>query len=73
MIASYNGMQDSQHLGDLMKGCDSPKEKVFLDLVMHILAVSHRKDIGGTFGMSMRVISCGTLSQMSSSLVSLSF
>jgi hypothetical protein len=45
MIASYNGMQDSQRLGSLMKGRDSPEEKVLLDLVMRDLAVSHRKDI----------------------------
>lgn len=45
MIASYNGMQDSQRLGGLMKGRDSPEEKVLLDLVMRDLAVLHRKDV----------------------------
>jgi hypothetical protein len=73
MIASYNGMQDSQHLGSLMKGHDFLEEKVLLDLVMCDLAVSHRKDIEGTIGTSMRIISCGTFIVMSSSLVSLSF
>jgi hypothetical protein len=44
MIASYNSMQDSQCLGGLMKGRDF-LEKVLLDLVMHDLAVLHRKVI----------------------------
>ena len=38
MIAAYNGMQDSQRLGGLMKGRDTPEERVMLDLVMRNLA-----------------------------------
>lgn len=45
MIASYNGMQDAQRLGGLMKGPGTPEEKVLLDLVMRDLAVIHSKDI----------------------------
>ncbi|KAG5643876.1 hypothetical protein DXG03_009506 [Asterophora parasitica] len=41
MIASYNGMQDSQRLGGLMKGRGTPEEKILLDLVMRDLAVLH--------------------------------
>ena len=42
MIASYNGMQDSQRLGGLMKGHDTPEERVLLDLIMRNLAQLHR-------------------------------
>lgn len=45
MIASYNGMQDSQRLGGLMKGRDSPEEKVLLDLVMRDLAAVHKRSV----------------------------
>jgi len=41
MIASYNGMQDSQRLGGLMKGRGTPEENVLLDLVMRDLADLH--------------------------------
>jgi hypothetical protein len=37
-------MQDSQRLGDIMKGRDTPEEKVLLDLVMRDLAV-HMKNV----------------------------
>ncbi|GLB43333.1 putative flavin containing amine oxidoreductase [Lyophyllum shimeji] len=42
MIAAYNGMQDSQRLGGLMKGRGTPEEKVLLDLVMRDLAAVHK-------------------------------
>ncbi|KAF8636268.1 hypothetical protein AX16_011038 [Volvariella volvacea WC 439] len=45
IIASYNGMQDSQRLGGLMNGRDSPGEKVMLDLVMRDLAAVHQVDV----------------------------
>ena len=45
MIAAYNGMQDSQRLGGLMKGKDTPEERVLLDLVMRDLAVVHKVDV----------------------------
>ena len=45
MIAAYNGMQDSQRLGGLMKGKDSPEESVLLDLVMRDLAAVHQVDV----------------------------
>ena len=45
MIAAYNGMQDSQRLGGLMKGKDSPEERVMLDLVMRDLAAVHKVDV----------------------------
>ena len=45
MISSYNGMQDSQRLGGLMKGKDSYEEKVLLDLVMRDLAAVHNVDV----------------------------
>ncbi|KAF8074658.1 L-amino acid oxidase [Lyophyllum atratum] len=41
MIAAYNGMQDSQRLGGLMKGRGTPEEKILLDIVMRDLAVLH--------------------------------
>lgn len=41
LIASYNGMQDSQRLGALMKGHDSPEEKMLLNLIMNDLAAIH--------------------------------
>lgn len=41
LIASYNGMQDSQRLGALMKGPNSPEEKMLLTLIMKDLAVVH--------------------------------
>lgn len=44
MIASYNGMQDSQRLGDLMKGKDTFEERVMVDLVMRDLAAVHNVD-----------------------------
>ena len=43
MIASYNGMQDSQRLGGLMKGRNTPEEKILLHLVMRDLAAVHNK------------------------------
>ena len=45
MIAAYNGMQDSQRLGGLMKGRGTPEEKILLDLVMRDLAALHKKDV----------------------------
>ncbi|EAU89602.1 L-amino acid oxidase [Coprinopsis cinerea okayama7 len=45
MIAAYNGMQDSQRLGGLMKGRDTPEERVMLELVMRDLAALHNKDV----------------------------
>jgi len=45
MIASYNGMQDSQRLGGLMKGRDTPEEKILLDLVMRDLAAVHKVNV----------------------------
>ena len=45
MIASYNGMQDSQRLGGLMKGKDTPEERVLLDLVMRNLAQLHERPV----------------------------
>jgi monoamine oxidase len=45
MIAAYNGMQDSQRLGGLMKGRDTTEEKVLLDLVMRDLAAVHMKNV----------------------------
>lgn len=45
MIAAYNGMQDSQRLGGLMKGHNTPEERVMLDLVMRNLAQLHRVDV----------------------------
>ncbi|KIJ46262.1 hypothetical protein M422DRAFT_778531 [Sphaerobolus stellatus SS14] len=41
LIASYNGMQDSQRLGALMKGRDTPEEKMLLNLIMNDLSVIH--------------------------------
>ncbi|KAJ7799181.1 hypothetical protein B0H14DRAFT_3156613 [Mycena olivaceomarginata] len=38
MIVSYDGMQDSQRLGGLMHGRDTPGERVLPDLIMHNLA-----------------------------------
>ncbi|KAJ3505377.1 hypothetical protein NLJ89_g7452 [Agrocybe chaxingu] len=45
MIAAYNGMQDSQRLGGLMKGKDTPEERIMLDLVMRDLAAVHKVDV----------------------------
>ena len=45
MIASYNGMQDSQRLGGLMKGRDTPQERIMIDLVMRDLAAVHKVDV----------------------------
>jgi len=45
MTAAYNGMQDSQRLGGLMKGKDTPEESVLLDLVMRVLAAVHEVDV----------------------------
>ena len=45
IVASYNGMQDSQRLGGLMKGRDTPEEKAMLDLVMRDLAAVHKVDV----------------------------
>jgi monoamine oxidase len=45
MIASYNGMQDSQRLGGLMKGKDTPEERAMLGLVMRDLAALHNMDV----------------------------
>jgi monoamine oxidase len=45
IIASYNGMQDSQRLGGLMKGKDTPEEMAMLDLVMRDLAAVHNLDV----------------------------
>lgn len=45
MIAAYNGMQDSQRLGGLMKGRDTPEEKVLLNLIMRDLAAIHQKPV----------------------------
>ncbi|KAG8835722.1 hypothetical protein FRC17_001513 [Serendipita sp. 399] len=45
LIASYNGMQDSQRLGALMRGHDSPEEKVLLGLIMKDLSVIHNKPL----------------------------
>lgn len=45
MIAAYNGMQDSQRLGGLMKGKDTPEERTMLDLVMRDLAFVHKVDV----------------------------
>jgi hypothetical protein len=45
MIASYSGMQDSQRLGGLLKGKDTPEERVLLDLVMRDLAAVHKVDV----------------------------
>ena len=38
-------MQDSQRLGGLMKGKDTPEESVLLDLAMHDLAAVHEVDV----------------------------
>ncbi|EKM59015.1 uncharacterized protein PHACADRAFT_136177 [Phanerochaete carnosa HHB-10118-sp] len=45
MIASYNGMQDAQRIGGLMKGRDTPEERVMLNLIMRNLAKLHRKPV----------------------------
>jgi monoamine oxidase len=45
LIAAYNGMQDSQRLGGLMKGKDTPQERIMLDLVMRDLAAVHNVDV----------------------------
>ncbi|RDB23899.1 hypothetical protein Hypma_008897 [Hypsizygus marmoreus] len=45
MIAAYNGMQDSQRLGGLMKGRGTPEEKILLDLVMRDLAAVHNLNV----------------------------
>lgn len=45
MIASYNGMQDSQRLGGLFKGKGTPEEKVLIDLVLRDLAAVHLVDV----------------------------
>ncbi|TFK34498.1 L-amino acid oxidase [Crucibulum laeve] len=45
MIAAYNGMQDAQRLGGLMKGRDTPEEKVLLDIVMRDLAALHNQPV----------------------------
>ncbi len=45
LIASYNGMQDSQRLGALMKGRDSSEEKILLNLIMNDLAAIHNVPI----------------------------
>lgn len=41
LIASYDGSQDSQRLGALMKGSSSVEEKMLLNLIMNDLAVVH--------------------------------
>ncbi|KAG5634273.1 hypothetical protein H0H81_002578 [Sphagnurus paluster] len=41
LIASYSGMQDSQRMGGLMKGRETPEEKILLDLVIRDLAAVH--------------------------------
>jgi hypothetical protein len=40
---SCNERQDSQRLGALMRGHDSPEEKILLGLIMKDLAVLHDK------------------------------
>ncbi|KXN82680.1 hypothetical protein AN958_02304 [Leucoagaricus sp. SymC.cos] len=45
MIASYNGSQDAQRLGGLMKGRDMPEERVMLDLIMRDLTAVHQVSI----------------------------
>ena len=45
MIVAYDGMHDSQRLGSLMKGKDSPEEGDLLDLVMRDLAAVHEVDV----------------------------
>ena len=45
MISFYNGMQDSQRLGGLMKRKDSSAEQFLLDLVMRDLAAVHNVDV----------------------------
>jgi monoamine oxidase len=45
MIASYNGMQDSQRIGGLMKGKDTAEERIMLELVMRDLAAVHNVDV----------------------------
>jgi monoamine oxidase len=45
LIASYNGMQDSQRLGAFIRGHGSAEEKILVDLVMKDLAVVHNKPI----------------------------
>jgi monoamine oxidase len=45
LIASYNGMQDSQRLGALMRGRGTSEEQILLNLVMNDLAVIHNKHV----------------------------
>ena len=45
LIASYNGMQDSQRLAALMRGRDTPEEKLLLDMIMKDLSVIHKKPL----------------------------
>jgi hypothetical protein len=45
LIASYNGMQDSQRLGTLMRGRDTPEERILLNLVMKDLSAIHGIDV----------------------------
>jgi monoamine oxidase len=45
LIASYNGMQDSQRLGALMRGRDTPEERILLNLVMKDLAIIHGVEV----------------------------
>ena len=41
LVASYNGSQDPQRLGPLVKGSSSAEEKILLNLIMDDLAVIH--------------------------------
>ncbi|KIM73740.1 hypothetical protein PILCRDRAFT_719225 [Piloderma croceum F 1598] len=45
LIASYNGMQDSQRLGALMRGRGTSEEKTLLNLIMKDLAAVHNLPI----------------------------
>jgi len=45
LIASYNGMQDSQRLAALMRGRNSAEEKILLNIIMKDLSVIHDKPL----------------------------
>ena len=70
MIVAYDGMHDSQRLGSLMKGKDSPEEGDLLDLIMRDLAAVHKVE-SKCSGINLRIIIRGTFPLMSSNLVTI--
>jgi hypothetical protein len=68
MIASYNGMQDSQRLGGLLKGKDTPKRESCSTLSCATSPLS-TKWTSKSSGTNLRTITRGTSIVMSSNLV----